>query len=509
MWQIINYLKHTLKHKLLFWNTKNIKAKLVEYGPTFLIILIIVELIEHLGLPTLFYYLGNNVHDLFYLLIPAPLLICLHFLTTPIIFFIYIYFSKRKKPFSEFFKNTLKLITSISIAQFIPILITPLLTQFFTPEDFGAYGAYISICTIFGIVASGKFDTAIMLPKQKLDAINLLFLSLFMASIFSVIFFSLLNIFKGSIIEITKSKFLYQHYYIIPISIFLISANISITTWLNRVKNYNTIAQQNILKSSSNAFTSLFLGVKNISSGLILGHLTSIILISIWNISYLIKKLNIGDLNMILISRNFKKYIDFFKFSTLSSLFNSFSNLGMTTLIIIFFGPKTAGLYFLAEKLVAIPISFITNSVSQVYFQKASKLFYTNKVELLNLTNKIQKNIFFLIFPILIVATIWGDDIFSIFGNEWKQAGIILKYFTAFILLKNLYSPISHIGDILSKQKLLLIFNVSLFLCQLITFYFFKDCNNIKPALLTASFLGAIHYLILNIYMKKELIKKL
>ena len=205
--------------------------------------------------------------------------------------------------------------------------------------------------------------------------------------------------------------------------------------------------------------------------------------------------------------KNFEKYIDFLKFSSISNLFNSFSNIGMTTLIIIFFGPKIAGLYFLAEKLIAIPISFITSSVSQVYFQEASKLFHANKLELLQLTNKIQKNIFFILFPFLMICTFFGEEVFSILGKEWGEAGTILRYFTVFILLKNIYSPISHIGDILNKQKVLLIFNISLFMFQLASFYFLKEYNDIKPALLTASTLGAIHYMLLNIYMKKELIK--
>ena len=138
---------------------------------------------------------------------------------------------------------------------------------------------------------------------------------------------------------------------------------------------------------------------------------------------------------------------------------------------------------------------------------KEQILFHSNKLALLELTNKIQKNIFYLIFPFLIVCTLWGEQIFSILGHEWREAGIILKYFTGFILLKNIYAPISHIVDILHKQKIELIFNISLFVFQLGSFYFLKQYNDIKVILLTASFFGAIHYLIMNIYVKKELSK--
>ena len=93
------------------------------------------------------------------------------------------------------------------------------------------------------------------------------------------------------------------------------------------------------------------------------------------------------------------------------------------------------------------------------------------------------------------------------FGDEWTEAGVIVKYFAVFILFKNIYSPISHIGDILNKQKVLLVFNVSLFIFQLSAFYFLKEYSDIKAALLTASLFGAIHYMILNTYMQQELKK--
>ena len=409
---------------------------------------------------------------------------------------------------TDFYNNVFKLLTSISIAQLIPIIITPILTQYFTPEDFGVYGLYVSICSIFGIVASGKYDVAIMLPKKKEDSINILFLSFLITFLFSTFCFSLLNIFDDVFFKLTNSKFLKEYYFIIPISIFLISMNQSLIVWFNRNKKYNTIANQNLLKSGSNSGSSLILGIQSIHVGLIISHLISLIIISFWNIVHFMQECNKhNNINQKLIRRNFLKYIDFLKFSTVSNLFNSFSNIGMTALIVIFFGPKIAGLYFLAEKLIAIPISFITSSVSQVYFQQASKLFHSNKKELIKLTNQIQKNVFFVLFPFLLICSVFGENIFSLFGDEWTEAGVIVKYFAVFILFKNIYSPISHIGDILNKQKVLLVFNVSLFIFQLSAFYFLKEYSDIKAALLTASLFGAIHYMILNTYMQQELKK--
>ena len=46
---------------------------------------------------------------------------------------------------SEFTKNVLTLMTGTTIAQAIPIAISPILTRIYTPEDFGVFALYIAI----------------------------------------------------------------------------------------------------------------------------------------------------------------------------------------------------------------------------------------------------------------------------------------------------------------------------------------------------------------------------
>ena len=508
MKRLYKYIKHNLTHKVSFWKIKNLKKKLLEYGLPLLIIFIVWEIIEDSLSILLFSYLGSKIDPWFYALIPSSFFICLHWLAVPIIFGFYLKVTRKREKkikISDFSKNVMKLITGISIAQLIPIIITPILTQYFSPEEFGTYGLYVSLYTILGVIASGKYDMAIMLPKKKKDSINLLALCLIIAICFSFITFFLLFFLKDFLFQITQLNLFKTHYWIISFSILLFALNQSILIFLNRERKYTTIAEHNLLKSSSNSLSSLILGIKSISSGLIIGNIISLIITSIFNFLDILKVLRFSVISKESIKKNFYLYINFLKYSTISNLFNSLSNLGMTMLIVFFFGIKAAGLYFLAEKLIAIPISFITNSVSQVYFQKASTLFYSNKKELLDLTKLIQRRVLFTLLPGLLIVSFFGKEIFSILGENWKEAGGLLKYFSVFILFKNVYSPLSTIGDILGKQKILLIFNISLFCFQVSSFYFLKHYNDIGIALLVASFFGAIHYIVLSLYMRKSI----
>ncbi len=407
---------------------------------------------------------------------------------------------------NDFLKNTIKIMSSSSLAQLTVICITPLLTQFFSPEEFGIYAFYISVCTIFGSIANGKFDIAIMLPKKNIDSVNIFILSILISFTFSVLILIVLYLFKNLIFRNEYVVFV-KLYYVFPITIFFIGLNSSILSFFNRQTAYNEIAKNNVIKSTTNSFSSLFLGIKKIATGMIIGNLISLTVTLLVNFSYIKNKINKRDIKRTLIISNFIKYIDFIRFSTISNFFNSVSSFGITTIIILFFGPKVAGLYFLAEKIFAVPISILTSSISQVYFEKASRLFYRDKFELLQLTLKIQKNIFKILFPSLLFLCLLGEILLNILGEEWSKAGAILKFISVYILFKNIYSPISHIGDILNKQKQLLLFNFSIFSFQVISFVALNNFNDLKLTLLTSSFFGAVHYILLDYYMKKELKK--
>ena len=52
---------------------------------------------------------------------------------------------KNKVLKSEFNRNVLTLMTGTTIAQALPIAITPILTRLYTPEDFGVFAIFSKI----------------------------------------------------------------------------------------------------------------------------------------------------------------------------------------------------------------------------------------------------------------------------------------------------------------------------------------------------------------------------
>ena len=100
---------------------------------------------------------------------------------------------KKLKPKSEFTRKVLTLMTGTTIAQAIHIAISPILTRIYTPKDFGVYALFTAITAIFGSIANGLYELAIMLFKKiKMlyllhNGISILNILLFIFSIFLIL----------------------------------------------------------------------------------------------------------------------------------------------------------------------------------------------------------------------------------------------------------------------------------------------------------------------------------
>ena len=86
---------------------------------------------------------------------------------------------------SEFFRNVFTLVSVTSIAQAVSILIYPVLTRLYSPGEMGLFSLYMSIISLTGILSTGKYELAVLLPKEDRHAEGLVGLSLVLVTFFS------------------------------------------------------------------------------------------------------------------------------------------------------------------------------------------------------------------------------------------------------------------------------------------------------------------------------------
>jgi O-antigen/teichoic acid export membrane protein len=415
---------------------------------------------------------------------------------------------KQFKPKSEFSRNALTLMSGTTIAQAIPIVISPILTRIYTPEDFGIFGLYIAIVSVLSASTTGKYELAIMLPKRDKDALNIASFSIIMTLMVSLLFAFIVYIYNTDISSLLHNPNISLWLYFLPISLFLSGIYQILFFWNNRKKEYKLLANSTILQSSSIGITNLALSLLHFLNGLILGNVLGQIITNIlfWkksfqknNYSYPISKLRM--------LANIRKYYNFPLYSMPMSILNSMSSNIIIYSLSIFFNPLLLGYYYLSQRVLNTPLTIISSSLSSFFFQSVAHLERKKHLYLKTFTYSLLVNTA-LVTPLFL----FGAEIFSfIFGSQWQRAGEIAQILSPLLILSSATGSVSTIFPTLLKNEITLIWQIIYFGGFLFVIYFYH--SNFDTMLQLTTIFGSLMYFTLFVigytlvkgsYVKKD-----
>ncbi|BBM65858.1 O-antigen translocase [Vibrio alfacsensis] len=385
---------------------------------------------------------------------------------------------KSLKPKSEFSRNVLTLMTGTTIAQAIPIAIMPILTRLYTPEDFGVLALFVAITGIFGAIANGRYELAIILPEKDDDAINVAALALFIALFFSVLLSIPAIFLNAEIASLLGNQEIGIWLYFVPFVVFMIGL-FNVINYLNtRKKCYKDISKANVYKATSLAFSQLGFGfIRSGVMGLITGQIISHIIANYRLARNTQQYYDHKRINKTEIKRLAIRFIDFPKFSLWAVLCNVSSTHLINILISSVYGISFLGFYSFTQKVLGMPSALIGSSLSQVFFQQASaekqKKGNCNEV----FCNTLKKLILIstLVFiPLFFVV----EDLFSIaFGEEWRIAGSYARILMVFFAIRFVSSSLSIVISVFELNYYSLLINVVVFLNSILLLYVTDDFN--------------------------------
>ncbi len=404
---------------------------------------------------------------------------------------------------NEFIRNVIILMTGTATAQAIPILISPLLTRLYSPEQFGIWALLMSIIGVLGVIANGRYQHAIMLPDKKEDAARVFYLSCIIALCFSALLFLLYIYWKffevlhgaHDLHDSHGYKLLSDGYcFILPFSILLVGIWQSLSVWQNRIKNYRLMAIGRITQAFVSSAVMLIFGYLEVEQGLLHGLLAGQLAIVLVLLSKDRPK-NVESSGILV--KYAKKYSKFPIYDIWASLLNSIS----AHLPIIFFSylfmVDQVGYYGLALKVMVIPVTLIGAAVSQVYYEKAAKTL-ADTGNIFILTSKLYTRMIFIgVIPFGLVF-LFGEFGFSlVFGESWSAAGTIAKYMAIWLIFKFPYFCISTAYVIVQNFKFSLIFNICSFILQILVLVFcFMNKIDFLDAVLYFSIVNGVVYFI-------------
>lgn len=400
---------------------------------------------------------------------------------------------------NSFVKHVLTLMKGTAIAQFLPILISPILTRIYTPEQFGVFAIYIAVISVLTPIISGRYELAIALPNDEKRALALFNLT-FVINICITIFITLVIVTSGDqlteILSLQDARWLY----LLPIGLFLTGILSSLTYLNNRWGRFNHLAQSKMSQSFVMAIAQLAIGFTKLGSlGLVIGYCFGQIasIFSLNKQAEIAKKISTEAINTKSILAVGKEYNEFPKYAMVTHSTEALSTNIPNLLLSKFFGTQYTGYYSLTTRTISLPLSLVGRSVGDVFLSTASKL-YREQGECKDLYKRTFKVLALIPIIPFIIVFFFAEELFGfVFGDEWKVAGIYTKVLIPALYLQFISSPLSHMFVIAKKIKIEFFIQGAILLMSIIAFiigYYYFDSTTISLAMF--SFVLVLKYVL-------------
>ncbi len=136
-----------------------------------------------------------------------------------------------------------------ALAQVIPVLLSPVLTRLYSPEQYGTMALFTALVGIFSVAATFRYELSIMLPEKDSDAVNIIVLSLILNFSLSIILLIITFLFNERFTDVLNDTEISRWLYFVPVMVFLIGVFQSMHYWLSRKKHYKKLSAALISRS--------------------------------------------------------------------------------------------------------------------------------------------------------------------------------------------------------------------------------------------------------------------
>ena len=354
-------------------------------------------------------------------------------------------------------RNFAKLLSANVVAQVIGLIVYPILTRIYSPEDFGLLNLFLSISGVLVILSTAEYYNAIVLPKKDKEGVEVFYLCVCIL-LFVVGFTTLSVLFSDEIARLFNTPALANYYWLMPILVLVLGGWNILNYWYVRCARYSSISRYQLSQSTFSAVTKIGFGHFGILQGgmiysIVIAPTTALIIslltlfrqkvMSCWT------RPSWNDIKFVA-----NRYHKFPLYSLPRSFVNMVAGQLPVLLLTPLFGAQYVGWWSMALLLGFMPISMITKSIYQVLYQ-----YTTDRVN-----NNQPIGVYFrrfTIFVLVIGVPLFGilywllpDLILLFLGEGWDETGVYLRWMLPWLLSSVLTASTGFLADIFFKQQI-------------------------------------------------------
>ena len=400
-------------------------------------------------------------------------------------------------------RNFSKLLSANVMAQVIGLVVYPILTRMYAPEDFGLLNLFLSIGGVLAILSTAEYYYAIVLPKEEKDAESVLGVGL-LCLVVTTILICLSVAFAKPISLLFKSPNLASYYWMMPLYVFALGAWNLLNYWYIRQKKYNPISYYQVSQNILSAGGKLGMGWGGVFQGGMIYSVVIAPLLSLVNSWVGARKTLLPALRRISwreVGEQATVYRNFPCFVLPRSFVNMLAGQMPVLLLTPFFGGEAVGFLSLAILLGYTPIGTITRAIYQVMYQHTMEQVHGQKPigwifrRFLLTASAIIIPVFVGLWFVLPDLTAW------LLGSEWHVSGEYIRWMLPWLYVSLLSCSINYLFDVFMKQKWGLFFEVILAVMRVAGLCIGVWAGNFMLAIICYSLLTALALVVQIVWM--------
>lgn len=352
-------------------------------------------------------------------------------------------------------RNFMTLVSGTTLAQVFSLIFYPILARMFSAENFGLLSLLSSISAIITVIASGKYEQAIIITRNRSEAINVASLSLICSIIVCGVIFVIMLFFSEMILVTADNETLKGWIYLSPLIAFFIIIYNTFNEWCVKKSSFSALAINKITNAGSISLSKFGFGLARVGGGLVWGEVLGRGLSALSCLFHWLR-VDKADFKLVTwkkIRAMSKKYVDFPKYTMPDQIINTFTGNLSILFIVTYFGEANLGYYAMTQNVLAIPMTFVGQAVMDVFRNRANQDFERTGC-CQEIYNKLLRKLIPAIIAILASVILFLPSIFVfVLGEKWRVAGELSQILAPAIAVGFLGNAFMSVWIIAGKLK--------------------------------------------------------
>lgn len=376
-------------------------------------------------------------------------------------------------------RQTTLLLGGAVLAQLIGLAASPLLSRLYGPGDFAALALFGGLLGVLGVAAGGRYEMAVLLPKDERDARGLLALALLLSLATALLTALAVGVTGAALAQRIGWHGASRWLWLLPLAVPLTTTLAALGAWANRKQDYLALAGSRVVQAlvaaglgvaladwsgaSADAVSSAGAGVgAGAGAGLVWGSCAGLLAGGAWLAAAAARQPrgSRAALTWATLRDVARRHADFPRVNLPHALLDSLQAAALLVVLGAGWGATVLGLYALVLRTVRVPAAMLGSAFGQVFQQRAAAAHNASQpLRPLVLTQ--WRQLAWWLVPLVVLAGTAPWSFAHVFGSAWREGGVYALILLPWMACSLLVSPLSQLPLVLGRQRRALLWGLA------------------------------------------------